>query len=322
MLSAYLPGARGLEPHEVRGELPAGALWFDLLRPSPDEEHRIEQALRIEVPTPEEMRAIETSNRLYEESGALYLTATVLFRADTDHPETTQVTFILTEGALVTSRYADLRSFKDFSAYAATHATACATPLQLLLGLLNAIVNRLADGLERVGADIDATSLQVFPRGRSARSRGHNYQQELQQIGGSGDVVSRARESLVSLARLLAFLQESEGAHITPEARASLRTVTRDVAALSDHATFLVGKAQFLLDATLGLVTIDQNNILKIFSLVAVLLLPPSVIVGFFGMNFAYVPWLHERWGVWGAIGLMLVTALGPYLYFKRKGWL
>ncbi len=246
----------------------------------------------------------------------------MLFRADTDHPETTQVTFILTEGALVTSRYADLRSFKDFSAYAATHATACATPLQLLLGLLNAIVNRLADGLERVGADIDATSLQVFPRGRSARSRGHNYQQELQQIGGSGDVVSRARESLVSLARLLAFLQESEGAHITPEARASLRTVTRDVAALSDHATFLVGKAQFLLDATLGLVTIDQNNILKIFSLVAVLLLPPSVIVGFFGMNFAYVPWLHERWGVWGAIGLMLVTALGPYLYFKRKGWL
>jgi magnesium transporter len=322
VLSAYLRGARGLEPHEVQGELPAGALWFDLLQPSPAEEQLIERALRIEVPTAEEMRAIETSNRLYEEQGALYLTATVLFRADTDHPETTQVTFILTDGALITSRYADLRSFKEFSAYAATHATACATPLQLLLGLLNAIVNRLADGLERVGAEIDATSLQVFPRGRSAHSRGRNYQQELQQIGGSGDVVSRARESLVSLARLLAFLQESDGAHITPEARASLRTVTRDVAALSDHATFLVGKAQFLLDATLGLVTIDQNNILKIFSLVAVLLLPPSVIVGFFGMNFAYVPWLHRPWGVWAAMGLMLVTALGPYLYFKRKGWL
>ncbi|MBV8783554.1 MAG: magnesium transporter CorA family protein [Gammaproteobacteria bacterium] len=322
MLSAYLPAAHGLERQEVHGELPAGALWFDLLQPSAAEEHAIEQALRIDVPTPEEMRAIETSNRLYEEEGALYLTATVLFRADTDRPETTQVTFILTPGALVTSRYNDLRSFKDFSAYAATHATACATPLQLLVGLLNAIVNRLADGLERVGADIDATSLQVFPRGRSARTRGRNYQGELQQIGASGDVVSRARESLVSLSRLLAFLQESDGARITPEARASLRTVTRDVTALSDHATFLVGKAQFLLDATLGLVTIDQNNILKIFSLLAVLLLPPSLIAGFFGMNFAYVPWLHAPWGVWAAIALMLATGLAPFFYFKRKGWL
>ncbi|MBV9620276.1 MAG: magnesium transporter CorA family protein [Gammaproteobacteria bacterium] len=320
MLSAYLPTAQGLERQEVHGEPPAAALWLDLLEPTAQEEHGLERALRIEVPTRDEMRAIETSNRLYEDGGWLYLTATVLYRADTDHPETTQVTFILGEGRLVTSRYAALRSFSDFSAYAATHPTACGSAAQLLVGLLNAIVNRLADGLERVGAEIDALSLQVFPRGRAARKR--DYQRELQQIGGNGDVVSRARESLVSLARLLAFLQESADARITPEVRASLRTVTRDVSALSDHATFLVGKAQFLLDATLGLVTIDQNNILKIFSVVAVLLLPASVIVGFFGMNFAHMPWLHEPWGVWAAVGLMLVTSLGPYVYFKRKGWL
>jgi magnesium transporter len=109
--------------------------------------------------------------------------------------------------------------------------------------------------------------------------------------------VSKARETLVSLSRLLAFLQESAGARLSADARLKLRTVTRDVAALSDHASFLGDKAQFLLDATLGLVTIDQNNILKIFSVVTVLLLPPSVIGAFYGMNFEHIPWLHEPWG-------------------------
>ncbi len=99
-------------------------------------------------------------------------------------------------------------------------------------------------------------------------------------------------------------------------------TVSRDVAALSDHATFLVGKTQFLLDATLGLVSIDQNNILKIFSVVTVLLLPPSVIGAFYGMNFANIPWLHEPWGVWAALGMMVISALVPYVYFKSKRWL
>ena len=145
---------------------------------------------------------------------------------------------------------------------------------------------------------------------------------ELQQIGQSGELISKARETLVSLSRLLGFLQQTGSNRVTTEARASLRTVARDVVALSDHATFLVGKAQFLLDATLGMVTIDQNNILKIFSVVTVLLLPPSVVGAFYGMNFEHIPWLHERWGVWAALAMMAISALVPYLYFKGKRWL
>jgi magnesium transporter len=96
--------------------------------------------------------------------------------------------------------------------------------------------------------------------------------------------------------------------------------VSGDVVALSDHATFLGDKVQFLLDATLGMVQIDQNNILKVFSVVAVLL-PPAVIGAFYGMNFSYLPRLHESWGVWAALALMVVSALAPYAYFRRKGW-
>ena len=322
MLNVFVPGPKGLERLEIAGEpIPDEAVWVDLLDPSLEEEKLIEQALKIEVPTREEMREIETSNRLYEDNGTLYLTATVLFKVDTDLPDTTQVTFILAGSRLVTNRYADLLSFKGFRTFAETHPAACGSAPLLLVGLLEAIVNRIADVLERVGADIELVSLRIFPRAGSRRAS-RDYQHELQQIGQGGELVSKARESLVSLTRLLGYLQQSANGRVTPEARASLRTVARDVVALSDHATFLVGKAQFLLDATLGMVTIDQNNILKIFSVVTVLLLPPSVIGAFYGMNFEHIPWLHEPWGVWAALGMMLVSALVPFAYFKGKRWL
>ena len=321
MLNVYVPGPKGLERVEVSGTLPDAAIWVDLLDPTPEEERLVEQALSLDVPTREEMREIETSNRLYEDNGTLYLTSTVLYKVDTNQPETTQVTFILTGSCLVTNRYADLLAFRGFRTFAEGHATACGSAALLLAGLLEAIVNRIADALERVGADIDAVSVRVFPRGPAPSRASGDYQGELQQIGQGGELISKARETLVSLVRLVGFLQQSGNGRVTTEARASLRTVSRDVVALSDHATFLVGKAQFLLDATLGLVTIDQNNILKIFSVVTVLLLPPSVIGAFYGMNFEHIPWLHEPWGVWAALGMMLASALGPYLYFTSKPW-
>ena len=109
---------------------------------------------------------------------------------------------------------------------------------------------------------------------------------------------------------------------MTQEARTRFRTLSRDVMAMSDHSSFLGDKVTFVLDATLGMVTIDQNNILKIFSVVTVFLLPPSVIGAVFGMNFSKMPWLHETWGFWAAMGVMVASAIGPFLFFKRKGWL
>ena len=298
---------------------PENALWLDLLEPTPAEEQQVEHGLGIDVPSREEMREIESSNRLYEENGALYMTATLVTKLDTDQGQSTQVTFILAGNRLVTSRYADPLSFRRFIAFAQTHPATCASASMLLAGLLEAVVNRIADVLEQIGSDIEVISARVFVQ---RRKRPHDYRPELGQIGQGGELVSKTRESLVSLSRLLGFLQQSNNERITREARASLRTVSGDVVALSDHASFLGDKAQFLLDATLGMVSIDQNNILKIFSVVAVLLLPPSVIGAFYGMNFSNIPWLHEPWGVWAALGMMVVSAVAPYAYFRHKGWL
>jgi magnesium transporter len=322
MLSAFTRGPNGLERTTVPpgDALPGQAVWLDLFNPTPDEEHLVERTLGIEVPSLDEMREIESSNRLYEENGALYMTATLVTQLDDDVAGVrTQVTFILTGAQLVTNRYADPLPFKRFIGFAQTHPQVCGSAALLLAGLLEAIVNRIADVLEKIGADIESTSATVFAH----RKRSHDFRHELEQIGQGGELVSKARESLVSLQRLLGFLQQSTNDRLlSTEARANMRTVARDVTALSGHASFLNEKVQFLLDATLGMVTIDQNNILKIFSIVTVLLLPPSIIVGFYGMNFQYIPLLHEPWGVWAAILMMIGSACLPWLYFRGKGWL
>ena len=323
MLNVYVPRPNGLACAEREPDtaLPPDAVWVDLRDPTPEEEQFVESALGIDVPTREEMREIEASNRFYEENGGLYMTATLVTKLDTDLPERTQVTFILTGSKLVTNRYTDPLPFRRFIAYAARHTAVAASGAMVLAGLLEAIVNRIADVLEKVGGDVDAISSKIFFRSYDT-SAPLDFRHVLERVGQSGDLVSKASESLVSLTRLLGFVQQSGNTQVTQESRSRYRTLSRDVLAMTDHSNFLGNKVQFLLDATLGMVSIDQNNVVKIFSMVTVFMLPPSLIAGFFGMNFERLPWLHESWGVSAAIVLMVVSAVAPYLYFKRRRWL
>jgi len=323
MLSVYVARPNGLvcAEREPGAPLPADALWIDLREPTPDEEQLVENALGIDVPTREEMREIESSNRFFEESGGMYMTATVVTKLDTDLPERTQVTFILTGSKLVTNRYTDPLPFRRFIAYAAKHPAVGASGAVVLAGILEAIVNRIADVLEKVGSDIDAISSKIFFRSYDA-GKPLDFRYVLERIGQSGDLVSKAGESLVSLTRLLGFVQQSGNTQVTADSRARYRILSRDVLAMTEHSGFLGNKVSFLLDATLGMVSIDQNNVIKIFSVVTVFMLPPSFIAGFFGMNFERMPWLHHSWGLAAAGALMLVSAIAPFVYFKRRGWL
>jgi magnesium transporter len=324
MLSAFVPQPQGLARFELRAgaAIPAEAIWLDLLEPTPSEEKQVESFLSIDVPTRDEMREIESSNRLYEEDGALYMTATVVTKLDSDLPESTQITFILSTIKLVTNRYVDPLPFRRFIAYAERHPASCNSPPAVLAGLVEAIINRVADVIERVATDLDAASVDVFAASRRKRGAMRDFRRVLERLGQNGELISKARESLVSLSRLLTFVQQSTTVPMTQEVRARFRTLTRDVMAMSDHASFLGSKVSFILDATLGLISIDQNNILKIFSVVTVFLLPPSVIGAAYGMNFQHIPGATEPWGFWAALGLMLVSAIGPFVWFKRKGWL
>jgi magnesium transporter len=304
--------------------IPDDVLWIDLIEPTPAEEKLVESTLGIDVPTREEMREIESSSRLYEDNGALYMTITIVTKLDTDLPENSQITFILAGSRLVTNRYVDPLPFQRFIAYAEKHPATCTSAAALLAGLIEAIVNRMADVLERVGTDLDQISSEIFAQHRrqSPQHRTRDSHVILTRVGQNGDLTSKTRESLVSLTRLLAFTQQSPDTVAQKELRARFIAVNRDVQALADHATFVATKTTFLLEATLGLVNIEQNNIIKIFSIIAAAFLPPTLIASIYGMNFEVMPELRWLLGYPFAIGLMIASAIAPYLYFKRRGWL
>ena len=321
MLNRYALQGQGLV--SVSQATPAETVWIDLFEPTAVEESTVEAECRINVPTREEMREIETSNRLYEEDGAVYLTTTIVTSVDEELPQSSQVTFILKDGRLITNRYADPLPFRRYISYAERHAANCASGPAVMAGLVEAIINHVADIIERVSANLDGISADVFTRQRRRRrGRAPDFEFVLERIGQSGELIAKARESLVSVGRALTFLQQAASVKLTADVATRLATQSRDVVAMSDHASFLGNNVSFILDATLGMVSIDQNNILKIFSVVTVLMLPPSVIGAIYGMNFDHIPWAHESWGFLGALALMAASALVPYLVFKRRRWL
>ena len=326
MLSLYVPSPAGLQRLDpTPAAVPEQLLWADLVEPTLEEEKEVERFVGIEVPTREEMKEIEASNRLYEEDGALYMTLTVVTKIDTERPETSAITFMLAKNRLITLRYVDPLPFRKYISYAERHVSTCGSSLVLFAGLLESIVERIADVLERVGNDLDDASANVFAAPaakRKANRVNRDLRAMMERIGRDGDLLSKARESLVSLTRLLAFVQQSGSVQLAPDVRNRFRNLSRDAMALSDHASFVSNKINFLLDATLGLINIEQNAIIKIFSVAAVVFLPPTLIAGIYGMNFEHMPELAWRGGYPWALLLMVISAILPFLYFKRRGWL
>ncbi len=323
MLNCFVPGNQGLDRLDPPpADIPERCVWVDLLEPTLTEERAVERLLAIDVPSREEMREIETSSRLYEENGTLYMTATVVTKIDTDRPETAAVTFILSRNRLITNRYVDPLPFRRFVAYAERHPGAATTAPGILAGLLEAIIERTADVLERVGLGLDDLSASVFAVQSKVPTRAHNLRGIMERIGRDGDLTSKARESLVTLARQLTFIQQSTAVEIPNELRSRYKSMSRDVLALADHASFLANKSSFMLEATLGLINIEQNNIIKIFSVAAAVFLPPTLIASIYGMNFHVMPELDWPYGYPLALLIMLVSAVLPYYFFRRRGWL
>ena len=323
MLTIYENRSGALERQKGKPRITEGALWIDLLNPTPAEEGQIERALKIEVPTREEQQEIEASSRLYQENGAYYMTATLLYQPEQGEPRTTPVTFILTGQRLITLRYAEPRAFSIYIARCNRSESELKSGAAVLIGLLETIIDRLADFIERIQAEVEGLSHSIFEIKGGVASRQRRFDVLLRAIGREGEITSKARESAHSFGRLLTFLVHAanERKEVKP-LQARIRTAARDVVSLTDHATFLSGKIIFLLDAMLGMVSIQQNDIIKIFSVAAVVFLPPTLIASIYGMNFRHMPELDWWFGYPLAIALMVLAAILPYLYFKRRGWL
>ncbi|APO76065.1 magnesium transporter protein CorA 2 [Rhizobium etli 8C-3] len=315
-------------PSDVTPETAPAPVWHDLLNPMPEENRSVEHQLGISIPTREEMEDIELSARLYQESGAEFMTMTALTGLDGDEPVKTPVTFILKGSSLVTVRYAEPKPFDVFLLRAQRGiggGVPCANGEMLMTGLIEALIDRMADALERLGNEIDGVSREVFrSKVSNVTKKTRDLQSLIEQLGQKADFLTAIRESLVSISRLVAYHSalESPQRRPTKELRQRVKLLQRDAASLGDHATFLSGKINFLLDATLGLINLEQNQIIKIFSVAAVVFLPPTLVASIYGMNFDFMPELKWHFGYPLAIVLMMLSAVMPYLYFKRRGWL
>ena len=323
MLDVYVPSGSSLERRTVVSgdEVPDNAVWFDLINPAPGEDKLIEGRLGIAVPTREEMQEIEVSSRLYTEHHARFMTATLMCNSDTVVPKTTAVTFILSNHTLCTVRYDAPRPFAIVEHKLGRFCGPKVTGDTVLVDLLDAVVDRSADILERVAAEVDQVSHTIFEPEEGAGPP--SYNEVLKTLGRKGDLTSKVRESQVSVGRLLSFLaNEAEAMKWQKDSKLQLTSMQRDVISLSDHATYLGGKIQFLLDALLGIVSIQQNDIIKIFSIAAVIFMPPTLVASIYGMNFKHMPELDFDFGYPMAIVIMIAAAIGPILFFKWKKWL
>jgi len=319
MLRVLRHGAPGFDHVALSADwrLPADAVWIELVNPSRAEEVAVEKSIGLLLPTREEMAEIEASSRLYQEDGGTFMTATVLVNADGDLPTVAPVTFVLAGARLVTIRYVEPKAFSVFAAQAERQPSLCPSGAQTFLGLLDAIVDRTADIIERTAGEVETQSRIIF-----SRPRGAAFEAILNRLGRAQNINAKARDSLISLARLLSFAVLAEQFTGDKELRDHLKSLQRDVQSITDHSGFLSGNITFLLDAALGLINIEQNSIFKIFSVFSVMFLPPTLVAGIYGMNFEHMPELRWMHGYPFAIALMLIAALGPLLWFKRRGWL
>jgi magnesium transporter len=326
MLSVFVPAESSLKKISVADPdaLPEGAVWVDLVKPTAVEDKAVEALAGVAVPTREDMQEIEISSRLYIENGARYMTATLMCGADSENPRTTAVTFILSNHRLVTVRYDEPKPFLLVENKLARACVPGITGEMVLMELLDAVIDRNADILERAGGDMDTISHEIFePKGAARTGHARRYSDILIAIGRKGDLTSKVRESLVSIGRVVTFVAAgTEGVKWSKDMREQLKIMQRDVTSLTDHASYLSNKITFVLDAMLGVVNLEQNNIIKLFSVMAVVLMPPTLIASVYGMNFKVMPELDWPHGYPIALIMMLFAAVGPYFFFKWKKWL
>jgi magnesium transporter len=300
-----------------------GAIWIDMVEPTADEDQKVERFLGCKVPSRSDPDFAEPSESYYAENGVRYLHASVVSEAE-NTPDVAEVTFILTPKTFVTLRYDPGEAFELFGQKLCKSPARTLHPDAVAVGLVNTIVDRSARALNKVGVELDSIASRAFrARGVDQGARSRIYTETLDALGREDEKISNLRESLVEVERLLLFLMSEGRSTDAPKpVREATKSALRDLQSLEQDASFKAQKVQFLLDATLGFINLAQNDIIKLFSVLAVIFMPPTMIASIYGMNFKVMPELEWPWAYPAALILMVLVAVGPYVFFRWKKWL
>jgi magnesium transporter len=326
MLSFHAAGKDGIKVVTDATTIPSEVSWIDALRPDAQDIAFLERTLKIEVPTLETLSEIETSSRLRSEKDWLYLSIPMIHWADGFMPALTPLGFVLSKDILLTVRFKQMKALDD------ARETISRCPAQAggpgaLVAILAAIVDRAADALEGAGADLDGLSEEIFgtnhatPRRHKPREDGEQLRLVLRKVGRNGDLTSKIEDLLLGMARMIPYVAANAAPYLESSIRAKLKSLQRDIASLNDYETHLTDKIQFLLDATLGLTNIDQNNIFRILTVVSVIGIPPTFVASMYGMNFKNIPEYDWSFGYQYGLLLIALSAIVPIIWFKWRGW-
>ena len=299
---------------------PAAAIWIDLFSPTDEEVARVSDVIGLRVPTEAQVSEIESTSRLAFEKGAYYLSAPLVgASADGGHP-LTPVGFVLSPRVLLTVRFAELPSFDAARSLCVAQPPKNAE--EVLLHIFETVVDRAADALERVGAACDELANGVFRGGGRRKTVSGQLSAALRRIGEVAEKISRIRDELLALGRIGGYVTESGIEGAPPVNPARMKSIRADVTSLTDYQAHLDGKMQFLLDATLGFINIEQNDIVKTLTIASVVGIPPVLVAGIYGMNFRVMPELHWTLGYPFALALIVLSGLVPLWWFKHRGWM
>ncbi|EJL6278260.1 magnesium/cobalt transporter CorA [Vibrio cholerae] len=300
------------DKHDLN-QLVAQADWIDAHEPTDEERDLISSLLRIELPESEDVEEIETSARCFIDTAGIHVHSLFLSPTEGRH-NTVTVACILQNKRLITIREGEVADFRLLRLRARKGQIRCDDVDSLLVTLLEQKVENHADTLEDIHRQLEKVSHDVLENDDA------DLEECISRLARLEDSNGKVRLCLMDTQRDISFLLrhlKSRNDH-----RETLSEISRDIEALMSHTTFLFDKINFLMDSTQGFINIEQNQIIKIFSIAAVVFLPPTVIASIYGMNFEFMPELDWIGGYPWALGLMLASGFAPYFYFKRKGWL
>ncbi len=290
-------------------------IWVDLDAPTPEEKGWIAQHFGVAIPDDAVDDDLEESARFYEEdNGELHIRSDFLI--DDDTPRNVRVAFILFKNVLFSIHGEELPVFRLLRLRARRIPALIEDAKDVLLKLYDADAEYSADALEGIYDNLEAVSAQVLKQSVNDEAAG----EALSAIAREEDLNGRIRRNVMDTRRAISFMMRSR--MLNAEQFEESRQILRDIDSLDSHTTFLFDKINFLMNATVGFININQNKIIKIFSVASVALLPPTLIASIYGMNFKAMPELDWGYGYPFAIALMVASVAAPFIFFRRKGWL
>jgi len=298
-------------------------VWVDLFNPTPEEMSQVESEWHLHVPSQHELEEIESSSRLSARNGEIHLNMSVVAHDNEEAP--TALGFVLTRLVLLTIRFTRLHGF-DLAIERFNRGEAAETSSEVFATLIEGITDYAADALEHIGVEVVGVSRRVFHNYGSKRPRNtaranRALREILVDVGVCGEKLSQIRESLLGLQRIVPYALDNSKDWIAAEVTERLHTATQDLQSLVEFEIHLSNKAQFLLDAVLGFINTEQNDIFKVLTIVSVVGIPPTLIASMYGMNFQYMPELHWHFGYAWGLGLIFLSAILPTIWFKWRGW-